>query len=71
MYPKGSTRREKSLMKGLAATAFLVLLVTVTGLAIGEATVEFLASVIALLFVVVVAMEAVVLRILLRNKGWL
>ena len=71
IYPQGTTRREKKLMNGLAVVAFLVLLIAVAGFALGEATVEFLTWVVGLLFFVIVAMEAIVVRILLRNKGWI
>ena len=70
MYPKGSTRREKKAMNALAVLAFLVLVVAASGFWLGEATIEFMATVMGLLFLVVVSMEIVVVRILARNKGW-
>lgn len=69
IYPRGSTSREKKLMNTIAFAAFVVLLITLTAFITNQISVEFLTWIVAILFVTIVSMEAVVLKILLRNKG--
>lgn len=70
LYPRGTTPREKRLMNLMAVAAFLVLLMTATGFLIETLTVEFLTWIVAILFLIIIAMEVIVLKVLLRNKGW-
>lgn len=70
IYPRGTLPREKQLINMMAIAAFLILLITGTAFAINSVTIEFLVWVVALLFLVIISLELIVLRILIRNTGW-
>jgi hypothetical protein len=70
IYPRGTTPREKQLINMMAIAAFLILLITGTAFAINTVTLEFLVWVVALLFLVIISLELIVLKILIRNTGW-
>lgn len=70
IYPRGTTPHEKRLINMMAIAAFLILLITGTAFAINSVTIEFLVWVVALLFLVIISLELIVLKILIRNTGW-
>ena len=70
IYPRGTRPNEKKLMNMMAVAAFLILLITGTAFAIETVTTEFLIWAVAILFLTIVSMEVIVLKILVRNKGW-
>ena len=70
IYPRGTRPNEKRRMNIMVVAAFLILLITGAAFAIETVTAEFLTWIIAILFLVIVSLEIIVLKILVRNKGW-